>query len=121
MKHACPSCQGPGISGIHKRWSARECPATCSLCGGLAHVLASTSSGIFVGTLLCFLVAVIGVIAVTAAPLPAVLVAAGVTVVFNCWAWRRAEMFPIPKENAATARAAGWFMLGVWAFLALLN
>jgi hypothetical protein len=93
MKHACPSCRAAGISALAKRWSARECPAACALCGGLSHVLASTSSGIFVGTILVFIVG----------------------------AWRRAEMFPIPKENAQAAAAVGWFLAGLSGLFTLFS
>ncbi|MDM0032815.1 hypothetical protein QTI33_11840 [Variovorax sp. J22P271] len=121
MNHACPSCRGAGIPALAKRWSARECPATCALCGGLSHVLASTSNGIFVGTLLVFIVALIAAIALTGAPWLAAVLAVCPTLAFNWWAWRRADMFPIPKENAQAAAAVGWFLAGLYALFALFG
>ena len=110
-----------------KRWSARECPATCELCGGLSHVLASTSNGIFVGTILAFIVGLIAALALTAAlapiarPWAVFVVGFFVSAAFNAWAWRRAEMFPIPKENAKAAAAVGWFVAGLYALWALFS
>lgn len=46
MMHSCPHCQKPGVRNGAARWSAREHPAQCSYCGGLSHVLASTSGAI---------------------------------------------------------------------------
>ena len=121
MKHACPSCRGAGITALAKRWSARECPATCELCGGLSHVLASTSNGIFVGTILVFIVSMIAAIALTPQAWLVFVVAFVLTAVFNVWVWRRAEMFPIPKENAQTAATVGWFVAGLSVLLAMFN
>lgn len=121
MKQVCPSCHGAGISGLAKRWSARECPAKCELCGGLSHVLASSSSGIFVGGCLIFAIVLIAGLALTVQPLLAALISSCLLVVFNIWAWGRAEMFPIPKENAKTAASVSWVVAGVSALFALFG
>jgi hypothetical protein len=84
-------------------------------------VLASTSSRIFVGGILVFVVAMIAVVAITAEPWLAALMAACLAAVFNLWAWRRAEMFPIPKENAKAAAVANWFVMGFYALCVLFN
>lgn len=121
MKQVCPSCHGAGISGLAKRWSARECPAKCGLCGGLSHVLASSSSGIFVGGCLVFVVVLIAGLGFNLQPWLAALIASCLWVVFNTWAWGRAEMFPIPKENARVAASVGWGVAGVSALFGLLG
>jgi hypothetical protein len=121
MKHACPSCHGAGISGLAKRWSARECPATCELCGGLSHVIASTSNGIFVGSILVFFAATIATLTLTEQFWLAAIVAVCLSGAFNVWTWRQAEMFPIPKGNAQAAAAVGWFLTGLYALLALFS
>lgn len=71
--------------------------------------------------MLVFVVALIAVLAVTGAPLPAALSAACMSVAFNLWAWKRADMFPIPKENAKSALAASGFLAGLWALLAIFG
>lgn len=121
MKHACPSCHGAGISGWAKRWSARECPATCGLCGRLSHVVDSTSNGIFVGGILVFITPLIALLALNAAFWLAALLALCIAVGFNVWAWRRAELFPIPKQDAQTAAAVGWFAAGLSVLFALFS
>ena len=60
MKYICPRCKESGIGGLAKRWSDRATPAQCTACGGLSHVLASTSSGIWVGSIAIFMVSLIG-------------------------------------------------------------
>ncbi len=42
-------------------------------------------------------------------------------VAFNMWAWRQAELVPIPKENVDNARAAGWVLTGVYALIAMFG
>ena len=48
-------------------------------------------------------------------------VAACLSGAFNVWAWRRVEMFPIPKENAQAAAKVGWLVASAWALLALFG
>jgi hypothetical protein len=103
MMH-CVHCNAPGIRAAAKRWSGRDLPATCTLCGKLSHVIASTGSGIPVATLLVVLgFAVAGALWGALCGLP-------VAVAYNVWAWRRAEMFPIAPETAANARRASWLV-----------
>ncbi|MGO4389804.1 hypothetical protein AB4Z46_00490 [Variovorax sp. M-6] len=119
MKHACPRCQELTISGLAKRWSDRACPAKCANCGCLSHVLASTSGGIGAGTFLALVASM-----VAAAGLMSYLVAvsgACLAFAFNMWAWKRAMLVPIPKENMDAARTVGWFLAGVYALLALFG
>lgn len=84
-------------------------------------MLASTSNGILVGGILAFVVTLIAVLAVTDALLPAALAAACMSVAFNLWAWKRADMFPIPKQSANAALAASGFLAGLWALLAIFG
>lgn len=108
MMH-CVHCNAPGIRAAAKRWSGRDLPATCTLCGKLSHVIASTGSGIPVATLLVVLVfAVAG--ALWGQPLWGALCGLPFAVAYNFWAWRRAEMFPIAPESVANARRAGWLV-----------
>jgi hypothetical protein len=69
-------------------------------------VLASTSSGIGIGTFLLLvgsIVAAVGLASYIAA-------ASGVclAVAFNTWTWKRAVLVPIPKENVDKEKAAHW-------------
>jgi len=119
MKHACPRCHERGIPEFAKRWSSRASPAECAKCGGLSHVLASTSNGIWVGTLLAFVVSL-----VVAAGFNSGLIALSgicLVVAFNARAWKRAMLVPIPKENAKAATAANWIVAGIYAFFALFG
>jgi len=118
MNHTCPTCRKPGIKGLNKRWSSRGWPATCEHCGGLSHVAASTSNGIFVGGLLLFAVGcVVG--AAAGSWWMAGLLGLVAAVAFNLWAWPRAEMFPIPKESARNARSAVWLLEGLYVLAAI--
>ena len=119
MKYACPRCQELSISGLAKRWSDRGFPAKCAKCGCLSHVLASTSSGIVVGTFLVL----IGSMVAAAGAMSYPLAVSGVclSVAFNMWAWRRAVLVPIPKENVDNARAVGWVLTGVYALIAMFG
>ncbi|MBS0344507.1 MAG: hypothetical protein JSS56_28725 [Proteobacteria bacterium] len=120
MKHLCPSCKQPGITGWAKRWSSRGSPAACEHCGGLSHVIASTSSGILVGSLLAFVIgAVAG--AATGAGWVVALFGLGAALAFNIFAWSRAELFPISKDTARTARAANWFVEVIGLLLLLFS
>jgi hypothetical protein len=40
---------------------------------------------------------------------------------FNMWAWKRAELIPIPKENVDAEKAAGWFLASLYALIALFG
>lgn len=79
----------------------------------------STSSGIGAGTFLLL----VGSLA-TAAAVMSYLVAVGgvcLAVAFNMWAWKRAELVPIPKENVDKEKAANWFVGGMAMLAALLG
>jgi hypothetical protein len=103
----CPHCLGQGIGEAAKRRSSREYPATCTLCGRLSHVLASTRSGIPVATFF-----IIGGFIIWGAVVEHLLfvglVGVPIAVAFNIWMWKRAELFPIAGENASTARRVNW-------------
>ena len=110
MMHACPHCQKPGVRNAAVRWSAREYPAQCTYCGGLSHVLASTSGAIAMFTWVALLV---GAGLAFAADSSAVAVAATVAAVLvtlagNVWMWRRCELVPIDRKSARTANRVGW-------------
>lgn len=111
MKYTCPHCKAPGISGLAKRWSSRAAPATCEACGGLSHVLASTSSGIWAAGLV---IAVLSLIAALGWHFsPCLVVGPVLAVVFNLWAWKRARLWPISKDSAASAATGNWFIAGI--------
>ena len=101
------------------RWSHRESPAKCTACGNLSHVLASTSSGIFSGCIVLFILGV-AVAIVSESYLIALLV--GVLVVsYNMWAWRRVELFPISAESAKLAAQVSWWLIGLAALLKIFS
>jgi hypothetical protein len=96
------------VSNFAVRWSSRSSPASCTGCGKLSHVLASSSSGIatigFLG-LCCVAVASFMLQSYGAG-----LAGIGLVVLFNAWAWRQSELFPISPEGASTAKKAGWWV-----------
>lgn len=106
MKHVCPHCRKPGVSNTALRWSTRESPAQCCYCGGLSHVLASTSSGIGVFTWMTLIGGLVlgGVLASMGIAVAGVLVAG----VGNVWMWRRCELFPTERKAAQIANRVGW-------------
>lgn len=83
--------------------------------------MASTSNGIFVGSILVFVVAAIAALMFTQALWFAASVAFVPACAFNAWAWRRAEICPIPKGNAQAAATVGWFLTALYALFALLG
>ncbi len=106
MKHICPHCKKPGVSNAALRWASRESPAQGAACGGLSHVLASTSSAINTFTCLTLLVSVVlGLAFGSLLGATACLIA---MVVGNVWMWRRCELFPIDPKTAKTANRVGW-------------
>ena len=114
----CPHCGETGIRPIAKRWSSRELPARCTHCGGLSHVIASTSSGIPVFT---FLVMTCSVVAGAAWDEPWWGAACGapIAMAYNVWAWRRAPMFPISALSAGRSGKAAW-LVAILSLLGLL-
>ena len=118
MKYACPRCQKPGISGLAKRWSSRGAPVECEACGGLFHVLASASNGIWAAGVLIVLVSLIAAIGLHSA----LLFFSGLVLAIACnlGAWKRAKLVPISKESAANANKAGWVLTGIYALFAFL-
>lgn len=94
-----------GVTSLATRWSSREHPAVCRHCGRLSHVIASTSSGIFVVSLFIvgtfFLVGAVN--DVTPFGWLGILVALG----HNVWAWRRAKLWPISGDSAKSSRRNG--------------
>jgi hypothetical protein len=115
--HNCPWCSAAAVSNFAVRWSSRSSPASCTGCGKLSHVLGSTSSGIAtIGFLLLCFVAVGGFVLQS---YWVGLAGVGVVVVYNVWAWRQSELFPISPEGASTAKKAGWWVVALY-FLASL-
>ena len=113
MKHLCPHCQKPGVTHVALRWSTREYPAQCSYCGGLSHVLASTSSGIGVFTGMTLIVGC--TLAVVLASWPVAAAAVLVAMVGNLALWPRCELFPTDRKTAQAAKRAGWAVeLAAW-------
>jgi hypothetical protein len=117
--HKCPWCSAEAVSNLAVRWSSRSSPASCAGCGKLSHVLGSTSSGIatigFLG-LCCVAVASfmmqsywVGTAGV------------GAVILYNFWAWRQPELFPISPESASTAKKAGWWVIALYLLASLFS
>jgi len=101
------------------RWSAREAPARCACCGGLSHVLASTSNGIAAFTWLMLIGSLVLGVACQSVAMGAIgmlLMLAG-----NIVMWRRCELFPIDRKAAQSARRVGWLANGVALMAALFS
>ena len=109
--HKCPWCSAAAVSNFAVRWSSHSSPASCARRCKLSHVLASMSSGIstisFV-VLCCMVVAGFMVRSYGVG-----LAGVGVVLVYNVWAWRRSELFPISSESAGTAAKVGWWVIGL--------
>ena len=73
----------------------------CVSCGKLSHVISSTANGIPATT---FILCMLGLLAsLILQSLPVVLAGAGVASLYNVWAWRRVELFPISEEASKSA------------------
>ena len=116
-QHACPHCHQAAVSNLAVRWSSRESPARCAACGRLSHVVASTSSGIWVVGVV--LLVATGLIALLAQSFWAGLAGLAMVGVYNVWAWRHVELWPIDANSAQTAARASW-LATVLAWLAVL-
>jgi hypothetical protein len=115
----CPHCRQPGINFWEKRFSSRGGPATCTLCGGLSHVLASAAGGTFVLTSVLLVIAVLAGFLTSSwlAGLSGGLLA----VAYNLWAWQREVLWPILRENAQAANRANWVVVAVSIFISFLS
>jgi len=87
----------------------------------MSHTLASTSNGIWVGTILSAAAPSV-VAALLNIPMRlgigvAVLFAA----LFNVAMWRRVELVPIAPEDAAAAKKVNWLLAGLYALFALFH
>ena len=116
-QHICPHCQQAAVSNLSVRWSCREFPAECRSCGRLSHVIASTSSGIWVIGVVLLVAA--GLFALIAQTPWAGLVGLCVVVAHNVWAWRRVELWPIAANSSQKAARVGW-VATLLAWLAVL-
>jgi len=119
MGPCCPRCKRSCLAGLSVRWSSRVTPCTCTHCGGLSHVLASTSNGIGVFTALGLVLAV-----VIAAALQSVLLMAGLALLVACanvLMWRRVELWPITREAAKRSGRASFWVTVLWLLLAFLR
>lgn len=94
------------MSNAALRWATRESPAQCRSCGGLSHVLASTSSAIGVFTWLTLIGCL--VLSVTLASVGIVVAGLLAVGLCNVWMWRRCELFPIERKAAQNAQRVGW-------------
>ena len=121
MKTLCPTCKARGISEMAKRWSSRGFPATCDQCGALSHVAASTSNGIWVGTILSVPGLTIVAVLLNIPMAIGLAVAVVLTVLINVAMWRRAELIPIMYESAAVTKQVNWFLTAIYALLLLLK
>lgn len=115
-QHTCPHCQKAAVPNLAVRWSSRETPARCGACEGLCHVVASSSSGIGVFTLL--LLAAAGAAGLAMQSVWVGCAAAQLALAYNLWAWRRVDLWPISKEAADTANKVSWIvgLLGLLTF-----
>jgi hypothetical protein len=104
--HVCPHCNARALADSAVRWSSRELPATCSNCGKLSHVAASSSSGIGI---LSFVFALVSLGSALISPW-LTLAGACLTVAYNVWAWRQVELFPISIESSRQSSAASWWV-----------
>ena len=119
MNNTCPHCRQAGIKTWEKRFSSRGNPTTCTLCGGLSHVLASAGGGTFVLTSVLMVIAIlVGFLSSSwLAGLSGCLLAAA----YNQWAWQREALWPILKENAQAANRANWVVEAVFIFISFLS
>ncbi len=117
--NVCPHCKRPGVSSWDARWSGRAHPATCQLCGGLSHVLASMTGGVLIPTWLIL------VVTVPAASISGSWLLGGfgclLALAFYVRGWQQMELFPIPKRNVTVARRANWVMATIYILLELLS
>lgn len=105
----CIHCNGLGVHSGAKRWSSREAPATCALCGKFSHVIASTGTGIPATTIVIVIAfAIVG--ALIGNSLVGAVFGIAVAGTYNILAWRNAEMFPISPESSIAARKVGWLV-----------
>ncbi|MDP2076028.1 hypothetical protein [Hydrogenophaga sp.] len=80
-------------------------------------MITSTSSGIWVVGVVLLVAA--GFIALLTQSLWAGLAGLALVGVYNVWAWRRVELWPIDRDSAKTASQVGWFA-SLLAWLAVL-
>lgn len=116
----CPHCrEAGGINAWAKRFSSRGSPVTCTLCGGLSHVLASSAGGTFILTALLFMAAVLaGALSHSwLAGLSVCLLA----LAYNLWAWQREALSPILKESVQAAQRVNWVMAALYLFAELFS
>ena len=73
------------------------------MCGRMSHVLASTRSGIAFCSLFLF-VGGSFVLAGIAGYLVLGIIGVPLAIGYSSWAWKRAELFPISAESAASSR-----------------
>lgn len=119
MTHSCPHCKAPGIDGFAKRWSSRAAPVECTACGGLSHVLSSTSSGVWAAGIVIFVVSLIGGLGLHSALF--FVSGLALAVAFNVRAWKHAKMYPISRGSAGNAAKANWLVAGAYAFVSLFH
>ena len=83
---------------------------------GLCHVVASSSSGIGVFTLVLLVAA--GAAGLARQSVWVGCAAALLALAYNWWAWRGVELWPISKDAADTANKASWIvgLLGLLTF-----
>ena len=118
--NTCPHCrEAGGIKTWEKRFSSRGNPVICKQCGGLSHVLASSSSGTFVVTVFLFVIAALA--GALGGSWLAGLSVCLLAVAYNQWAWQREALWPIPKESVQAARRANWVMMTVYLMIAFFS
>lgn len=114
--YVCPHCKAQAVEGRAARWSSREHPATCGICGKLSHVPPSSSSGIAILTFVLALVSLAGALASPWWTLAGICL----TVAYNRWAWKRVALFPVTtdivRKSRLVSRWTNMLALVIWLF-----
>jgi hypothetical protein len=106
--HLCPHCRQRAVPARAVRWSSREAPARCGHCQRLCHALGSSANGILAVHVVLFTVAVIAGMVLQSWLAGLAMVA--LIPLYNRWAWRDIELFPISEESARNAKVAWWIV-----------
>lgn len=87
----------------------------------MSHALASTSNGIWVGTLLSFAGLSVAAALLNTPMRVGIGVVVLLTALINIAMWRRVELVPIAPEDAVTAKKVNWLLAGLYALFALFQ
>lgn len=87
----------------------------------MSHALASTSNGIWVGTLLSLAGFSVAAALLNIPMRVGMAVVVLLTALVNIAMWWRAELVPIEPEDAAAAKQVSWLLAGFYALFALFH